>query len=39
MFCGSVRKYAKNIIAFEKKKMLPKEELKSSQEAIIFEKK
>ena len=34
-FCESLRDYTKNIIDFEKKKMLPltKEELKSHQDA------
>ena len=36
-FCESLREHAKNIIDFEKKKMLPltKEELKSHQDAKI----
>ena len=36
-FCTSLRKYAKNIIDFEKKKMLPltKEEIKSYQDAKV----
>ena len=34
-FCSSLREHAKNIIDFEKKKMLPltKEEIKSQQDA------
>ena len=36
-FCSSLREYAKNIIDFEKRKMLPltKEELKSHQDAKV----
>ena len=36
-FCESLREYAKNIIGFEKKKMLPltKEKLKSHQDAKV----
>ena len=36
-FCTSLREHAKNIIDFEKKKMLPltKEELKSHQDAKV----
>ena len=36
-FCESLREHAKNIIDFEKKKMLPlrKEELKSHQDAKV----
>ena len=39
-FCESLRKNAKNIIDFEKKKILPltKEELKSYQEGTFVEK-
>ena len=36
-FCGSLREHMKNIIDFEKKKILPltKEELKSHQDAKV----
>ena len=36
-FCASLREHAKNIIDFEKEKMLPltKEELKSHQDAKV----
>ena len=36
-FCTSLERYAKNIIDFEKKRMLPftKEELKSNQDAKV----
>ena len=39
-FCESLRKNAKNVIDFEKKKILPlaKEELKSYQEGTFVEK-
>ena len=37
-FCSSLREHAKNIIDFERKKMLPltKEELKSHQHAKVY---
>ena len=38
MFCEILRKHAKNIIGFEKKKMLPltKEELKSQDHKVCY---